>query len=58
MSWCVYYMRNWQKWKTVFEYSMSMSAFRAAKIHDNKYNCYTYNNHNNLYNIFHSGNFS
>ena len=46
------------KWETVFEYSMIMSAFRATKIHNNKYNSYTYNNHNNLFNIFHHGDFS
>ena len=40
------------------EYSMSMSTFHAAKTHNNKYNSYTYNNHNNLYNIIHSGDFS
>ena len=34
-----------KKWETIFEYSMSMPAFCAAKIHDNNYSCYTYNNH-------------
>ena len=57
MTWCMYYMWNRQKWKAIFEYSTSVSAFCAAKIHDNNYNCYTYNNHNNLYNIFHCENF-
>ena len=55
--WHTYYTWNQQKWKTIFEYSASVSAFCAAKIHDNNYNCYTYNNHNKLYNIFHCRNF-
>ena len=47
-----------KKWETVSEYSTSMSAFRATKIHNNKYNSYPYNNHNNLYNVFHRGDLS
>ena len=44
--------------KAIFEYSVSVSAFHAAEIHDINYNCYAYNNHNNnLYNIFHCCNF-
>ena len=39
------------------EYSMSMPAFCAAKVYNNNCNCYIYNNHNNLYNIFHCRNF-
>ena len=29
----------------------------CRKKHDNEYNCYTYNNRNNLYNIFHCHDF-